>query len=256
MYVFFDIDNTLVSHRGISHIPPETREAVRLLREAGHVPAIATGRGAFLTATTAQEFGINYLVCSGGAQILVGGKEIYRAMFPDEHVDAFREVAGRFPSLSAAIDDKYLYASEAFSDFFSYFNGQAGYNCIRPLRELTRVIICYVMVPPERLTTEHGLFYSPPEGVKLELMHAFTEARCEGTSKWDGITKLIGHVGAGLDEVIVFGDGPNDIDMLTHAKVGVAVGNASESVKGSADCVCEDIDEGGILKACRHLGLV
>ena len=256
MYIFFDIDNTLVSHKGISHIPPETKEAVKLLHLAGHIPAIATGRGSFLTFTTAQEFRINYLVCSGGAQIFVDGKEIYCAMFPDEHIYAFRDVAEKFPNLCAAIDNKYLYASNAFSDFFSYFNAQAGYNCIRPIHELSRMIICYIMLPPETLTPEHGLFFSPPEGVRLELMHAFTEARCDNTSKWLGIEKLISHVGASLDDVIVFGDGPNDIDMLTHAKIGVAVGNASDDVKACADYVCNDIDKGGILKACKHLGLI
>lgn len=255
-YIFFDIDNTLVSHRKGPHIPPETLEAVKLLREAGHVPAIATGRGSFLTFKTAEAFGITSLVCSGGAQLFVNGKEIRREYFPDEHVDSFRETARRFPHLTAAIDDKYLYASRAFMPFFRYFNDQAGYDCIRPLSELERVIICYIMIPPKTLTHKHGLFFSPPEGVRLELMHAFTEARCEGTSKWSGIEKLTAHEGVDIDDVIVFGDGPNDAEMIARARIGVAVGNASDDVKGVADYVCDDIDEGGILKACRHLGLI
>ena len=87
-YIFFDIDNTLVSHKGRPHVPPQTRTAVNLLRKAGHIPAIATGRGAFLSMTTAKDFGIMDLVCSGGAQVIVNGQEIYRAYFPDEHVDS------------------------------------------------------------------------------------------------------------------------------------------------------------------------
>ena len=39
MYVFFDIDGTLISHRGISHIPDETRIAIDALKAHGHVPA-------------------------------------------------------------------------------------------------------------------------------------------------------------------------------------------------------------------------
>ena len=139
----------------------------------------------------AREFGISDLVCSGGAQVFVKGQEIHRAMFPDEYISSFREVAAKFPERSAAIDEAYLYATEAFRPFFGYFNAQAGYNCIKPLAELSTAIICYVMIPPESLTPEHGLFFSPPEGVKLELMHAFTEARYENSSKWLGIEKLI-----------------------------------------------------------------
>ena len=255
-YIFFDIDNTLVSHKGRPHVPSDTRTAVNLLRKAGHVPAIATGRGAFLSMMTAQDFGITDLVCSGGAQVIVNGQEIYRAYFPDEHVDSFRQTAQKFPQLTAAIDDKYLYASEAFRPFFDYFNAQAGYNCIRPLRELGRAIICYIMIPPETLTPEHGLFFSPPEGVRLELMHQFTEARCDNSSKWSGIEKFIAHVGANLDDVIVFGDGPNDSEMIARAKIGVAVGKSSEEARSVADYVCGDIDEGGILEACKTLGLI
>ena len=255
-YIFFDIDNTLISHKGSPHVPPETREAVNLLRKAGHIPAIATGRGAFLSMTTAKDFGITDLVCSGGAQIIVNGQEIHRAYFPDEHVYSFRETAEKFPTLTAAIDDRYLYAAEAFRPFFEYFNAQAGYNCIRPMSELARVIICYIMIPPETLTPEHGLFFAPPAGVRLELMHQFTEARCADSSKWSGIERYIAHVGGSLDDVVVFGDGPNDSEMIANAKIGVAVGRSSESARRAADYVCGDIDEGGILEACRHLKLI
>lgn len=256
MYVFFDIDNTLVSHKGTSHVPPQTRDAVRLLREAGHIPAIATGRGAFLTFTTAQDFGITHLVCSGGAQVFVDGQEIHRSIFPTEHLASFRQTAAKFPALTAAIDDHYLYAAEAFSPFFDYFNAQAGYNCIRSLRSLKSAIICYLMIRPENLSPEHGMFFAPPHAITLELMHAFTEARCAGTSKWDGIERLIAQEKARLDDVVVFGDGPNDVDMIARAKIGVAVGRASEKAKEVADYVCGDIDEGGILEACHHLGLI
>lgn len=255
-YIFFDIDNTLVSHSGISHIPDSTREAINLLRKAGHIPAIATGRGEFLSRSVAHEFGIDYLVCSGGAQIMAHGMEIFRTYFPDDMLDDFRDIAARFPDKTAAIDDKYLYAGRAFGAYYEYFNAQAGYNCIRPLTELKRAIICYMMVRPELLTHEHGLFMTPPENIRLELMRDFTEARCAGTSKWQGIEKLIEHEGADIHDVIVFGDGPNDVEMISRANIGVAVGRSSESVKNVANYVCDDIDNGGILKACKHLGLI
>ncbi len=261
MYIFFDIDNTLVSHRGISHIPSQTLEAITLLRLAGHTPAIATGRGAFLTFTTAHAFAITDLVCSGGAQVFVQGQEIHRSILPAEHIPSFRNVAQRFPTHSAAIDEKYLYATDAFSPYFDYFNAQAGYNCIKPLHELSQPIICYLMIPPAKLTPEHGLFYAPPEGVTLELMNAFTEARCAESSKWSGIEKFIAHVGGSLDDVVAFGDGPNDIDMIARAKIGVAVPSYEHPesfgrVKEVADYVSDDIDDGGILKTCKHLGLI
>ena len=256
-FIFFDIDNTLVSHVNKPHIPAETLMALNLLRGNGHMTAIATGRAGFLTFKTAREFGIENLVCSGGAEIFVDNHEIYRKFFPDEHLGKFLEVAEKFPDLSAAADDKFIYTDESSGAFEFYFNDQAGYECVRPMKELKRAMMCYVMIPPKNLSEEHGIFYNPPEGVRLELMNAFTEARADGTSKWRGIEVFMKKIGANLDDVITFGDGPNDIEMLENAKISVAVAKASEKVKKSAKFVCDyDIDDGGILRVCEKLKLV
>ncbi|MBQ7196509.1 MAG: HAD-IIB family hydrolase [Synergistaceae bacterium] len=255
-YIFFDIDHTLVSHVDFPHIPEQTREAVKLLRENGHVPAIATGRAGFLTFTTAREFEIENIVCSGGAEIFVNGREIQKKFFPDEHLEKFLDVAKKFPQLTAAASDEFIYTDENSGAFRKYFNQQAGYDCVKPMKELKRALMCYIMIPPKFLTPEHGIFYSPPENVKLELMNAFTEARVANTSKWRGIEIFMEHCGADIKDAITFGDGPNDIEMLANASLSVAVASASDKVKNSAKFVCEDIDEGGILKACYELRLI
>ena len=255
-YVFFDIDNTLISHKPKPHIPPETLEAVNLLRTAGHTPAIATGRAAFLTITTANAFGIDHLVCAGGSEIFTAGTKIHTAYFPDKYLDSFRETASRFPDITAAVDDQYLYADNDFDSFREYFNSQAGYDCFRPLHELKHATMCYIMRPHRMLNQSHGLFFTPPDGVRLEIMHGFTEARQSDSTKWHGIELMIHSLGTNLSDVITFGDGPNDSDMLKNAALGVAVGTCSQEAREAADYVCEDIDDGGILKACKHLGLI
>lgn len=256
MYIFFDIDNTLVSHKKAPHVPPETLEAVRLLRECGHVPAIATGRAGFLTMTTAKIFGIDYLVCAGGSEIYAAGEKIHTEYFPDKYLDDFRDVAARFPEITAAVDEEYLYADNDFDSFREYFSNQAGYDCFRPLHELRRAVMCYIMRPHSMLDGTHGIFMTPPDGVRLEIMHGFTEARHESSTKWGGIVRMIESLGASLNDVITFGDGPNDADMLRNARMGVAVGICSEEARNAADYVCDDIDDGGILKACKYLGIV
>lgn len=256
MYVFFDIDNTLISHKNKPHIPPETLTAINLLRESGHVPAIATGRAGFLTMTAAKAFGIDYLVCAGGSEIFIDGRKIHTAYFPGEYIDSFRDVASRFPDITAAAGEEYLYADNDFESFREYFNNQAGYDCIRPMRELERVTMCYIMRPHRMLDESHGIFFSAPEGLRLEIMHGFTEVRCSESTKWRGIEMMIRTLGAKISDVITFGDGPNDSDMLRNAGIGVAVGVCSDEAREAANYVCEDIDDGGILKACKYLGLI
>ena len=106
------------------------------------------------------------------------------------------------------------------------------------------------------LNESHGIFFSAPDGVRLEIMHGFTEARYAGSTKWRGIEMMIQNLGASLDDVITFGDGPNDADMLKNSRIGVAVGICSDEARSAADYVCDDIDDGGILKACKYLGLM
>ena len=50
-------------------------------------------------------------------------------------------------------------------------------------------------------------------------------------------------------ETMAFGDGLNDISMLRAAGVGVAMGNASESVKAAADLVTAGCDSAGVAEA-------
>jgi len=49
-----------------------------------------------------------------------------------------------------------------------------------------------------------------------------------------------------LSDITAFGDDINDINMLKAAGIGVAMGNAADSVKEIADCVTETNDNDGI----------
>ena len=61
-------------------------------------------------------------------------------------------------------------------------------------------------------------------------------------------------VAAPVEDVVVFGDGTNDIPMFTQPWTSIAMGNAHESLKRYADYVTAPSYENGIAKACRHFG--
>ena len=56
-----------------------------------------------------------------------------------------------------------------------------------------------------------------------------------------------------MDSYIAFGDSLNDVEMLTHAAIGIAMGNAHEDVKAIADYVTTRVSEDGILQALTSL---
>ena len=46
------------------------------------------------------------------------------------------------------------------------------------------------------------------------------------------------------------------IPMLKAAGIGVAMGNASEPVKASADFVTDTVENDGLCKALKHFGII
>lgn len=84
----------------------------------------------------------------------------------------------------------------------------------------------------------------------------FTDVVPAGSSKRIGIDKMAEYFGYSLDECMAFGDGGNDIPMLSHVGFGIAMGNAAEKVQKSAHYVTASVDEDGIFKALRHFNII
>ena len=71
-------------------------------------------------------------------------------------------------------------------------------------------------------------------------------------SKSKGVGFLCSHYGIGLDQVIAFGDGCNDMDMLRAVKNSYAMANAPLVVRRSAAHVTLDNDHQGLLAALEE----
>ena len=78
----------------------------------------------------------------------------------------------------------------------------------------------------------------------------------EQSGKPVGIAKVCEKYGLGIDEIMAFGDGGNDVDMLRFAGTGVAMGNAADNVKQAADYVTADIDDDGVFEALKHFDVI
>ena len=77
-----------------------------------------------------------------------------------------------------------------------------------------------------------------------------------GGSKQHGIDKFLKYYDIDLSSTMAFGDGGNDIPMLQHVAISVAMNNASDEVKSVVDYVTDDVDHDGIYKACLHYHLL
>nr|WP_264175104.1 HAD-IIB family hydrolase [Clostridium tagluense] len=68
-------------------------------------------------------------------------------------------------------------------------------------------------------------------------------------NKGYGVKVLGDMLGIKKEEIICIGDEANDIEMITYAGLGIAMGNAIEELKDVAEYVTLDNDNDGVAKA-------
>lgn len=77
-----------------------------------------------------------------------------------------------------------------------------------------------------------------------------------GISKGRVLKAFMEEEGILPEEVVVFGDGENDVGMLQQAAYGIAMGNAKEYVKKYAYAVTADHDHDGIAEALKKYRVI
>ena len=80
----------------------------------------------------------------------------------------------------------------------------------------------------------------------LEVTHILAD-------KWLAVQDLAGRLGIAAGEIMTLGDGDNDRPMLQHAGLGVAMGNAPDFVKKTADRIALDNEHDGAAAAIREI---
>ena len=77
-----------------------------------------------------------------------------------------------------------------------------------------------------------------------------------GNSKAEGLKRLCDYYGINLADTVAFGDSYNDIEIISEAGIGVAMGNAIEELKNAADFITDEVGKDGVYNACVRLGLI
>lgn len=76
----------------------------------------------------------------------------------------------------------------------------------------------------------------------------FLEFLNKEANKGNALKKLCKHLGLSLDEVIAIGDEENDKHMIEYAGLGVAMGNARDTIKEIANHITTTNNEDGVAK--------
>ena len=83
----------------------------------------------------------------------------------------------------------------------------------------------------------------------------FAEIIDVSASKWNALQTLAQEWGILPAEIMAIGDQGNDLSMIQHAGIGVAMGNAPDDVKQHANYVAPPIGEDGVADAIERFVL-
>ena len=97
---------------------------------------------------------------------------------------------------------------------------------------------------------------APHVGITGDLTYSTNNGLIEvvplGISKATGVAEILRPLGISSEDVVTFGDMPNDIPMLSWAGLGVAMGNAHPEALAAADEVTTTNSDDGVARVLER----
>lgn len=259
MMIALDVDGTLVDHDG--HMSAPVREAAQAVVAAGHKVMIATGRSLNATLPIIEHIGIDngYAVCSnGGVTLRVdsglpdGYEVLHKATF--DPGPALRALRKRLPSAKYALEDAdgNFLSTERFQD--ASFGVEAIGVDFQTMLEATavRVVVFSSENTPEEFNA--AIRHVGLAGVTYSVgWTAWLDIAAAGVTKASALEQLRSRLSIDAHRTVAVGDGRNDIEMLTWARRGVAMGQAPAEVIAAADEVTHSVYDDGAAHVLRSI---
>lgn len=256
--IFFDIDGTLVSFR-THEIPQSTRKALKVLRNKGIKLFIATGRPETLMKEAIGDLEFDGFIILNGAHCFTADHRlIHKTQIPADDIERLIKYYHEHPENPFVFvhDDQWFitHINEAVNQVTELI--QIELPPVYPVehargKEIIQMMGYFGKEADEEIFGKVLLHCEPMRWNPL-----FTDIISRGTSKSQGIDHVLEYFHIPLENTLAFGDGGNDIPMLEHAGIGVAMGNAAPEVQAAADYVTTSVDEDGILNALKHFGIL
>ena len=253
--IFFDIDDTLRNSK-TGFIPSTIPTVFQQLREKGILTGIATGRGIFGVVPEIKALKPDFFVTLNGAYIEdKKGNVIYSNKIARDKVEEYiawtkevgidyglvgshgAKLSRRTEMISQAIDPIYpdlevdpdFYQKEDIYQMWTFEDQGDGLTLPESLASTLRLVRWH----------EHSSDVVPISG-----------------SKAAGVAKVVDQLGLKPENVMVFGDELNDLELFDYAGISVAMGISHEKIKEKADYITKTLEEDGIFDALEGFGMV
>ena len=255
--IFFDVDGTLIS-REQPYISDSVVAALEKLRAQGIKLFIATGRH-FLEL---DQLGINKQFTFDGYLTLNGGycfnsrEIIYNNPIDKKDVAKIVEYVTQNNLACCFVEKDELYVN-LVNDFV--IKSQIFLNTpTPPVKNISRALINDVyqidpFVPLDKIANILAL----TKNCKYTQWYDYGyDIVAKDGGKQEGIKAILEYYDLKPEEVMAFGDGHNDIEMLSLVGLGICMENGHDDVKTISDFVTRSVFDDGIVYALEHFNII
>lgn len=253
--LFFDFDNTLMDAK-THEVPTSALAALHQLTDQGYTIAIASGRNyPLLKLTGAFEMAAwSGFVLNNGQIILDHDQSTLQHNFIDPKVVEKTVETARNLGMN-------LFFSSPSGDFMDKEDDDLMREAHAFFNEPIPKIDSYHQQKVDKILVyaPKGYDYAPFKAIEgLEVfpsVSTYADLATQGVSKATTIQTFLKMKGLPSDYT-AFGDSLNDMEMLKHAKISVAMGNGEQELKAIADLVAPGVSQDGVAKALKQLGYI
>ena len=253
--VFFDIDDTLRASK-TGFIPATIPTVFKQLREKGILTGIASGRGIFGVVPEIRDLKPDFFVTLNGAYIEdKKGNIIYSDKIARDKVEEFirwtKDVGidyGLVASHAAKLSTRTDMISQAIDPIYPDLEVDPDFYQKEDI---------YQMWTFEDKGDDLHLSDSLADKLRMVRWHQHSSDVVPiSVSKATGVAKVVEHLGLKPENVMVFGDGLNDMELFDYAGISIAMGVSHEKIKEKADYITKTVEKDGIFDALEGFGMV
>lgn len=250
--IFFDIDGTLLDYFGdITDMTSRVKESIRALQNEGHYVFIATGRPYAFLSKPILDFGFDGFILANGAQVIVKNKTIHSEYIDKEFIKDLTNELEKLNIQYVLEGEYYSYMKESCKEFYDFYDIvgvskdllQSSFS----IDEIGVYKIEMLCLNNEVMNScldivQRNNEYDYVNSIDLKSFELYSKKNTKAT----GIIKALEFLDIDIKNSYAFGDGKNDIEMLSTVGCGIAMENASDEVKKYANEVTDSVQNNGV----------
>ncbi|MFA9378177.1 MAG: Cof-type HAD-IIB family hydrolase [Lachnotalea sp.] len=268
--IFLDIDGTLCDIHGT--VPQSAIMAVQTARKNGHKVYLCTGRSKGEIYEKIFDIGFDGLIGAAGAYVESDNEVLYHKSIDDNTIHSLVEYLQENKIVFVLETNHGVFMQnndiKILEELFKAIKGES-----RNESEENMGILKSIGNVSQASEVNKVLFFCSSKSIQ-EIQDQFKENLLvmpssiidfggisgeisdKNINKSTGIQIVLEHLGITREAVIAMGDGPNDVEMLEFANIGIAMGNALDQLKQHADEVTDSVSENGIYNSFKKHELI